>query len=110
MKKIIKIKRATTEGLKDAKGELIEYDGLQFCFTKIPDGLYFLIELSSGGNAATVDSERYSKRFALKLIMHELSKKSKREIEKAISEFVKINKKQYGISFPVNAPVDNCNI
>ena len=59
--KTIKIKRATQTGLKDAEGELMEAHGFQFCFTKVSQGLYFLIELSSGGNVRTINASYCSK-------------------------------------------------
>jgi hypothetical protein len=101
----IKIKRATMTGLKEAEGELMEAHGLQFCFTKTEEGLYFLIELSSGGSVLTVDSDDFTKKEAREIMKNALQTKQLSDFQKAIKKFVQINKGEYKIPFPVNEPV-----
>jgi hypothetical protein len=101
----IKIKRATMTGLKEAEGELMEAHGLQFCFTKTEEGLYFLIELSSGGSVLTVDSDDFTKKEAREIMKNALQTKQLSDFQKAISKFTKRSKRMFGIPFPVNEPV-----
>lgn len=101
----ITIKRSTTFGLKEAKGTLLEAHGLQFCFTKCDEGLWFLIELSSGGNVKSIDADIFTKSQALKMMKAELNERTLPEFERAISSFIKENAKIYKLSIPVNNPV-----
>jgi len=101
----IKIKKATKTGLKKAEGELIEAHGFQFCFTKVSEGLYFLIELSSGCNVIALEADYYCKREAREIMKQQLEKRTTDEFRKAIKKFIKVSKDRYNIQFPVNEPV-----
>ena len=62
----IKIKRATTKGLKENKGYLFETNGMQFCLVNT-EGTYFSIELSTGCNVKSFDPNEYSKKTSNKI-------------------------------------------
>ena len=51
--KTIEIKRATDDGLVPCSGELLEWEGFQFCLTKVGNK-WMAIELSSGASAYEV--------------------------------------------------------
>lgn len=97
----IKIKRATSEGLKECEGRLIQINGFQYCFTKAED-CYFLIELSSGGNVATKSAFSYRWNEALKQCKESAAKRTTEEITEAIEEFKQKYGKIYGFQFPIN--------
>ena len=106
MKKI-KIKRSTKDGLKDAEGILLEAHGYQFCLTKSEENLWFIIELSSGGNVRTMDADDYSKKQALKEARYEFDKRSTIDFKIGINQFIKDTERRYKFSFPINEPILN---
>lgn len=102
----IKIKRATTEGLKDAEGELFEANGMQFCLVKA-DGLFFSIELSTGCNVKSFDADDYSKSQAIKLSKEEINRRTKSEWNYALNKVSEDYCRRFKFSLPVNDPVLN---
>jgi len=102
----IKIKRATSTGLKDAEGLLIEHLGYQFCFIKCnEEDSFFLIELSSGGSAKTIDAELFTKKEALKIATESIKKRSLNEFDTAYNHFKQIYSEEFGYKFPINEPI-----
>ena len=102
----IKIKRATTEGLKDAEGELFEANGMQFCLVEA-DGLFFSIELSTGCNVKSFDTDDYSKSQAIKLSKEEINRRTKSEWDYALNKVSEDYCSRFKFRLPVNEPVLN---
>ena len=99
----IKIKRATVNGVKEDEGDFLEINGYQFAFVKDPCGLYFLIELHTGANVCTVDSDDNTKSFALNFMKGKVLRISKENIEAGITLF----KKEFPeFSYPLNEPIN----
>jgi hypothetical protein len=99
----IKIKRARNEGLEECEGIFLEINGYQFCFTEVEEeGYFYLIELSTGGNAKAVDSFDCTIRQALDLVKEKINSLTKENIDIGIERF----KKKYSqFSYPVNEPI-----
>lgn len=98
----IKIKRATSEGLKECEGRLIQVNGFQYCFTKADD-FYCLIKLSSGGLASPLVPSFFHKwNEALKISKESVSKRTVEEITEALEKFKQKYGKVYGFQFPIN--------
>ena len=102
----IKIKRATTKGLKEEEGDLFEANGMQFCLVKA-DGLYFSIELSTGCNVKSFDPDDYSKKLAIELAKEEINRRTKAEWENALNNVSKNYCSRFKFSLPVNELVLN---
>lgn len=100
----IKIKRATTNGLKDAEGILIEKNGYQFCFVK-DEGLFFMVELTTGCSVKTIDADIWTRKQALKIAKEEINKRSKAEFEKAMNHVKDVYCRKYNFKLPVNEAV-----
>lgn len=100
----IKIKRATTKGLIDATGILLNVMDHQFCLTEFDDDEFDIIELSTGCSAGSFHSE--DRTCVVVLIAEDIIKeKSVKELNKAIAKAKKIYSEKYGFSMPVNEPV-----
>lgn len=100
----MKIKRATTEGIKDADGELFEANGMQFCLVEA-DGLYFSIHLQTGCNVISFDPDYYSKNEAIELSKKEITRRTKTEWEYALKKVSEDYCQRFNFSLPVNDPV-----
>ena len=97
----IKIKRATIEGLKEVEGDLFEAKGMQFCLVET-DKLYFSIELSTGCNVRSFDTDCCSKEQAIKWVKKEINSRTKAEWETALNNVAKDYCSKYKFSLPVN--------
>lgn len=102
----MKIKRATTEGLKESEGDFFEENGSQWCLVE-DEGFYFCIELSSGCSIGSFETDDYSKKDALRIAKEEINKRSKIEFEKAFKKVSEDYCSKYKFSLPVNEPVLN---
>jgi hypothetical protein len=102
----IKIKRATTEGLKENEGDFFETNGMQFCLVKA-DGLFFSIELSTGCNVKSFDTDDYSKKQAIELAKEEINRRTKAEWDYALNKVSEDYCSRFKFRLPVNEPVLN---
>lgn len=99
---IIKIKRATTQGLEDCEGIFFEYEGFQFCLTKV-DKTYYTIELSTGGSVCDFYSDRMRKNTALNIAKQSIFNRSAKEIKDTANAFKNNFRREF--KFPVNQPI-----
>ena len=106
--KTIKIKRATVYGLLECEGILVEKYGLQFCFTKIDNSIWYLIELSTGSSVERIFDVNYTEAEALEIALTKLNQRTEAEIKKAFPKFKRDSKRLYRIPFPVNEAVSPC--
>ena len=97
----MKIKRATTGGLKDAEGELFEANGMQFCLVEADD-LYFSIHLPTGCSVKSFDPYYYSKEEAIELSKKEIARSTKSEWEYALKKVSDDYCQRFNFSLPVN--------
>ena len=100
----IKIRRATTGGLKDAEGELFEVNGMQFCLVDA-DGLYFAIHLPTGCNVMSADKDVFEKHEATDLAKEEIRSKTKSDFDRAVEFISRHYCERYGFTLPVNKPI-----
>jgi hypothetical protein len=100
----IRIKRATTDGLKEAEGDFFEANGMQFCLVKV-DGFYFAIDLYTGCSVKSFDSNNYSKKQAIKLAKENINHIPPLKWKSAINRVSKEYCVRYKFSLPVNEPV-----
>ena len=100
----IKIRRATTAGLKDAEGELFEVNGMQFCLVDA-DGLYFAIHLPTGCNVMSADKDFFEKHEAIDLAKEEIRSKTKSDFDRAVEFISRHYCERYGFTLPVNKPI-----
>jgi hypothetical protein len=97
----IKIKRAVSDNrLINCEGTHLEVNGYHFCFVEAEDeGLFFLIELSTGASVKSIDADYYTKRSAFNIAKESINKRTKFEIEDGINKF----KQKYDkLHYPVN--------
>ena len=98
--KTIEIKRATDDGLETCSGELLEWEGFQFCLTKV-DNKWMAIELSSGASAYDV----YCSKPIKKMISGTIERLESKGI-KALTEAIEHFKTQFHeFKYPINQPV-----
>ena len=98
--KTIEIKRATDDGLETCSGELLEWQGFQFCLTKVGNK-WMAIELNSGASAYEVYSSKPIKKM-ISGTLERLDSKGAKDLIKAIKRF----KKEYPkFQYPINKPV-----
>ena len=98
--KTIEIKRATDDGLVSASGELLEWQGFQFCLTDVGNQS-MAIELSSGATAYDAYCLKPIKNMISDTI-ESLESKGIQSLAEAIERF----KKEYTeFQYPINDPV-----
>ena len=100
----IEIRRATTDGLKDAVGELLEVNGMQFCLVDA-EGRYFAIHLPTGCNVMTADKDIFEKHEAIDLAKEEIRSKTKSDFDRAVELVSRHYCERYGFTLPVNKPI-----
>ena len=98
--KTIEIKRATEYGLVSASGVLFEWQGFQFCLTKVGNK-WMAIELNSGASAYEVYSSKPIKKMISGTI-ERLESKGIQSLTEAIDRF----KTQFPeFEYPINQSV-----
>ena len=99
--KTIEIKRATEDGLETCSGELFEWEGFQFCLTKVGNE-WMAIELSSGASAGDALCVFETKKDLIKGTIERLESKGIRTLTKAIKHF---KTKLPEFKYPINQSV-----
>lgn len=98
--KIVEFKRATNAGLENASGELLEWEGFQFCLTIVGNSS-MAIELSSGAVAYDAYRVEQPKKLRIKTIAA-INGIGVQSLKEAIEKFKKEHTK---FTYPVNEPV-----
>ena len=99
--KTIEIKRVTDEGLVRCSGELLEWEGFQFCLTKVGEE-WMAIELSIGASAGSAHEWFETKKDLIKGTIERLESEGVHKLTKAIKRF----KKEFPeFKYPINQPV-----
>jgi hypothetical protein len=102
----MKIKRATTKGLREAEGELFEANGMQFCLVEADD-LFFSIHLPTGCNVISAAPDEVTKSEAIELAKKEINRRTKSEWDYALNKVSDDYCSRFKFSLPVNEPVLN---
>ena len=95
--KIIEIKRLTTSGIKTCSGVLLELGGIQFCLIELY-GIFYAIELSSGGYAYNSIVAKSFDEFK-DIVAAEFEKEGVEELIKVIERF---KKERTENEYPIN--------
>lgn len=102
----VKIKRATTKGLKKSEGEFFEAKGRQFCLIYADeDDLYFCIELSTGCSVQSFNPIDYSRMEAIRVSKNVIESRTDKEWENALIVVAEKYCTPYGFKLPVNKPI-----
>jgi hypothetical protein len=102
----IKIKHATTEGIKESEGTLFEAHGYQFCLMHDKEeGWFGAIELSTGCSVNVFDEDFYTRAIAMKRLKNDILQKSTDDYKRSIEQVKNTYCKQYNFSLPLNQPV-----